>query len=260
MTGNDFKLAMKNPKNIYILVSTDSEMIDLYVNRFKNAIHIDDISYGQIKSYGKLFKKKVLSVVYMHKIDIDIFKRQEYIFIYTDSIDKRSAIYKQHKDQIIELKNDYTKYIMNNSDLDESSAKFFAKAHNNDLGAIKNSLTLYKESDYTYNRFTNYSSDLYLWIEKFIKKEKLPKLIDESPISVMALLSTNCQNILRIKNNDIVDMNPYIIKCMNDLVSYRSNEELYSIIGDCFYLDCQIKKGLIDINDVINYLIIKDYK
>lgn len=260
MTSNEFKKALKNPKNIYVLVSTDSEMIDLYVHRFKDAINADGISYGKIKAYGKLFKKKILNVMYMPKLEANIFDRKEYIFIYTDSIDKRSSIYKQHKDQIIELKNDYIQYIIDNSNLTEIDAKQFAKAHNNDLGAIKNSLTIYKDSDFCYNRFTDYSSDIYLWVENFIKKEPLPKITNESPISVMALLSTNCQNILRIKNNDIDGMNPYIVKCMHDLKSYRTNEELCSIISDCFYLDCQIKKGLIDINDTISYLIIKDYK
>lgn len=260
MTGQDFKKAMKNPKNIYVLVSTDSEMIDLYVNRFKDAIQADDISYGQIKAYGKLFKKKVLSVMYMPKIDPEVFDRHEYIFIYTDSIDKRSSIYKQHKDQFIELKNDYVKYIMDNSDLSEIDAKQFAKANNNDLGYIKNSLTIYKDSEFCYNRFTDYSSDIFLWVENFIKKEPLPKITNESPISVMALLSTNCQNIIKVKNNDTAGMNPYIKKCMYTLKSFRTNEELYAIIGDCFYLDCQIKKGLINIDNVIDYLIIKDYE
>lgn len=198
--------------------------------------------------------------MYMQKIDLDIFNRREYIFIYTDSIDKRSAVYKQYKDRFIELNNDYTKYIMNNSDLNECEAKHFAKAHNNDLGAIKNSLTIYNDSNSCYNRFTDNSSDIYLWVENFIKKEKLPKINNESPISIMALLSTNCQNILKVKNNDTIGMNPYIIKCMNDLKSYRTDQELYNIISDCFFIDCQIKKGMFDINDTINYLIIQDYK
>ena len=212
MTGPEFKLALKNPKNIYCLISTDSEIIDLYVDRFKNAIKADLISYGQIKPYGKLFKKKTLNVLYMPKVDESIFNRNEYIFIYTDNIDKRSSIYKQHKDQYIELDNDYTKYI----------------------------------------------SDLYKWIDCFIKKQSLPR-INESPISVMALLSTNCQNILKVKQNKISGMNPYIVKCAKELDSYITEEELVQLIGDCFYLDSQIKKGLIDIDYVLEYLKVRRY-
>lgn len=258
MTGQDFKLALKNPKNIYCLISTDSEMIDLYVNRFKNAINADLISYGQIKPYGKLFKKKTLNVIYMPKIDESIFNRNEYIFIYTDAIDKRSSIYKQHKDQFIELENDYTTYIMKNSNMNEDQAKLFAKSHNNDLGLIKNDLTIYNESNSCYNRFTIYNSDIYLWIDKFIKKESLPT-INESPISVMALLSTNCQNILKVKQNKISGMNPYIVKCSKELDLYITEKELIQLIGDCFYLDSQIKKGLIDIDYVLEYLKVRRY-
>lgn len=258
MNSKEFKEAMKNPKNIYCLVSTDSEMVDLYVNRFKSAIQADLISHGQIKPYGKLFRKKTLNVLYMPKIDPEIFDRNEYIFIYTDSIDKRSAAYKQHKDQFIELQNNYVPYIMEHSNLNEQQAIRFAKANKNDLGRIKRGLTVYKDSDFCYNRFTDYSSDIYAWVDSFIKGEKLPK-VDESPISVMALLSTNCSNLLKVKQNDIVGMNPYIVQCMSVLSPYITEEQLVQIIGDCFYLDCQVKKGLMDIDYTLDYLRARRY-
>ena len=260
MNGQDFKneLAIK-PKNVYCLVSTDSAIIDLYVHRFKQAINADALSYGEIKSFGKLLKKTILNVVYMPKMDINVFDRKEYIFIYTDKIDKRSSLYKQHQDRFIEVNNDYTNYITNNGNLSRDQAIHFAKACNNDLGTIQNNLNVYRESSMSYNRFSDNSSDLYLWIDRFIKGEKLPKL-NESPISVMALLSTNCSNLLRVVNHDTKGMNPYTVKCMYDLVSYRTSLELSQIISDCFWLDCQIKKGLIDINDTVKYLILKHHK
>lgn len=255
MNGKDFK-KLKTYKNVYCLVSTDSAMIDLYVERFKNGIKADQINFGYIKPYGKLFKKKTLNVLYMPSINIEIFKRPEYIFIYTDSIDKRSVVYKQFKDQIIELNNDYTEFIMNHSSMTEEQAKHFAKINNNDLGRIKSGLTIYNDSEMCYNRYTDFSSDIYGWIDAYIKKSKLPN-IKESPISVMALLSNTCSNLLKVKNNDISEMNPYIKMCMQKLNPYITKEELISIIGDCFYLDCQIKKGLIDVNYVIDYLILR---
>ena len=258
MNGKDFKNAMKAPKNIYILVSIDSAMIDLYVHRFKEAINAETISRGRIKPYGKLFKQKTLNVLYMQKIDESIFDRPEYIFIYTDSIDKRSSVYKKHKDQIIELNNDYTKYIMDNTGLSEEKAKQLIKINNNDFGLIKNAVKIYNDSNKQYDRFTDYSNDIYGWVDAFIKKDHLPRCT-ESPISIMALLSTNCNNLLKVKQSDTIGMNPYIISCMSKLKDYISESELVQIIGDCFYLDCQIKKGLIDINDVLNYLIIRRY-
>ena len=63
----------------------------------------------------------------MPKLDEEIFKRPEYIFIHTDSIDKRSAIYKKYQNQIIEVANDYTNYIMKHSNFNEAEAKHFAK-------------------------------------------------------------------------------------------------------------------------------------
>ena len=68
MNAEKFKEEMKNPKNIYCLVSSDSKMIDLYVKRFKDAIQADQISYGEIRSFGRLFKKKTLNVLYLEKI------------------------------------------------------------------------------------------------------------------------------------------------------------------------------------------------
>lgn len=258
MNKEEFKEAMKNPKNVYCLVSIDSEMVDLYVNRFKEAIHADLVSYGQIKPYGKLFKKKTLSVLYMPKLDESIFDRKEYIFIYTDTIDKRTAAYKQHKDQFIELDNDYVPYIMKHSNFSETQAIRFAKANNNDFGCIKNALNVYNDSGMTYDRFTDYSSDIYGWVDAFLKKQKLPR-VEESAISLMALLSTNSQNILRIKQKDTAGMNPYIITVNSQLAKELTVEELVQIINDCFYLDCQIKKGLLDADDAINYLKVRRY-
>ena len=258
MTGDEFKKAMSNPKNVYCLVSIDSEMIDLYVNRFKNAIKADLVSYGQIKPYGKLFRKKTLSVLYMPKLDENIFNRHEFVFVYTDSIDKRSAVYKKYKDQIIELQNNYVPYVMKNSNLTEAQAKQFVKANNNDLGLIKNGLAVYNASGCSYNRFTDYSSDIYLWIDRFLKKEKLPK-VNESAISIMALLSTNCQNLLKVKQNKTDGMNPYIVKCVKQLSPFISEQEVVQLINDCFYLDCQIKKGLLDPDYAIEYLKVRRY-
>ncbi|MBQ8218439.1 MAG: hypothetical protein IJZ79_01480 [Bacilli bacterium] len=259
MTSDDFKKALKtNPNNIYILVSIDSEMVDLYVERFKNAIGASIVSHGQIRHCGKLFKHKTLNVLYMPKLDESIFERKEYIFIYTESIDKRTAVYKNYKDYIIELNNNYIDYIMKNSDMNEEQAKHLAKVNNNDLGRIKNCLAIYKDSNSCYNRFTDYSSDIYAWVDCFIKKKPLPR-ITESPISVMALLSTNLQNLLRVKNKDTKGMNPYIVRVNSELVNYMTKEEIIQIIGDCFFLDCQIKKGLLDINHALEYLKVRRY-
>ena len=259
MNGKDFKESLKDPKNIYCLISVDSGLIDLYVNRFKEAIKADQISYGTIKPYSKLFRKKTLNVVYMPKLEDDIFKRNEFIFIYTDSIDKRTAIYKQYKDQIIEVSNDYTKHIMNNSNFTEEEAKNFAKINNNDLGLIDNNLALYKASDQTYDRFTNYSGSIYDWVNAFIKKEPLPPNVEESPISVMALLSNNCQSLLKIKQHDTLGLNPYTIQCLKPVENCLTIEQLVQIINDCFYLDCAIKKDIIDIKYVLPYLIARRY-
>ena len=258
MDGKDFKKELNNPKNIYCLVSTDSRLIDIYVDRFKNAIKADNISYGKIMNYGKLFKKKTLNVLYMPKLDEDIFNRPEYIFIYTDKIDKRSSIYKKHKDRIIELQNDFTTFIMQHSDFNEEQAKKFANYCNNDLGIIEHTLTIYNLSGSNYKNFTNYSSNSLQWVENFISKKPLVQTLD-SPISILALLSTNCQNILNIKRKQTTNMNPYIIKCLSPLCDCRDEKSLANIISDCFYLDCQIKKGLIDIDNVLDYLIIRDY-
>ena len=258
MNKEEFKKAMKNPKNVYCLVSTDSAMVDLYSKRFKEAIGAELVSHGKIKPYGKLFKKKTLNVLYMPKVDEELFNKKEYIFVYTDSIDKRSSAYKKHKDQFIELKNDYTKYIIEHTGMAEEEAKYLIKISNNDFGLILSAIDAYNESDKDTAQLTDYSSDIYGWVDAYIKKEPLPRCI-ESPISIMALLSTNCTNLLRVKQKNNAGMNPYIVTCMLKLSPYISEEELVKIIGDCFYLDCQIKKGLIDIDDTINYLILRRY-
>ena len=222
MNKEEFKKAMKNPKNVYCLVSTDSAMVDLYSKRFKEAIGAELVSHGKIKPYGKLFKKKTLNVLYMPKVD------------------------------------DYTKYIIEHTGMAEEEAKYLIKISNNDFGLILSAIDAYNESDKDTAQLTDYSSDIYGWVDAYIKKEPLPRCI-ESPISIMALLSTNCTNLLRVKQKNNAGMNPYIVTCMLKLSPYISEEELVKIIGDCFYLDCQIKKGLIDIDDTINYLILRRY-
>ena len=73
----------------------------------------------------------------------------------------------------------------------------------------------------------------------------------------MALLSTNCNNILKIKNNEPI--NTYIKQCLYKAVKCNTEQEIISIINDCFYLDCQIKKGLINVDYVLQYLIVRRY-
>lgn len=261
MNGNDFKKELKNPKNIYCLVSTDCVIVDMYVNRFKEAIEADYISYGQIKPYGKLFKKKTLNVLYLPKLPDNIFERPEFIFIYTDSIDKRSSIYKKHKNQFIEINtndiNKYTNYILKHTKLSKEDAEQLVKNNNNDFGLIISAITICNETNTICNDI-DYSNNIYDWVDAFIKKETLPRCV-ESPISVMALLSTNCTNLLNVKRNNTLNMNPYIVKCMNNLKDFISEQELITIINDCFYLDIQVKKGIIDINDCIPYLILRRY-
>ena len=258
MNGKDFKKALANPKNVYVLVSTDSGMIDLYYKRFKNAIGAENVSFGTIKPYGKLFKQKTLNVIYMPKINEDIFNRREFIFVYTDSIDKRTSIYKKYKDQIIELNNNYVEYVMKHTGFDETKANEFIKLNNNDFGMITHAIEVRENSNQSYDRFTDYSNDIYNWVDSFIKKEPLPRCT-ESPISIMALLATNCSNLLKIKQKDTVGMNPYVRMNLSKLDSYITESELVQIINDCFYLDCQIKKGLIDISYVLSYLQIRRY-
>lgn len=257
MTSDEFKSQLKNPKNVYCLVSTDSKMIDLYINRFKEAIKADNIIYGKIDSLGKLFRRKSLCVLYLDKLTEDIFNRSEYIFIHVDSIDKRTAIYKKYNNQIIELNNNYANYISKNSNMTDQQAKHFCKMCENDLGIIENRLYIYNLTnmtfDYAMSYFEDYSSDSILWVENYIKKEPLPNCLD-SPISVMSLLSVNCQNLIKIKKNNTLGMNPYIIKQLSMLKSYRSEQELLDIIKLCYKLDCQIKKGLFDINNTFKYL------
>ena len=257
MTSEDFKKQLDNPKNIYCLVSSDSEMIDLYIKRFKDAIQADNLSYGSIKPYGKLFMKKTLNVLYMPKLEESIFERNEFIFIHTDNIDKRTALYKKYSNQIIELSNDYTNYIMKHSDMNKSQANKLCKMCNNDLGIIKNNLLLYNTVGKV--KFNDYSNDIFNWVECFIKKEDLPR-ITESTIAIMALLSANSQSLLKIKQNNTKGMNPYLVKNLSMIKDYRSEDELVNIISTCFYLDLNIKNGNIQNDTALKYLIAKCHK
>ena len=257
MTAEEFKVELKNPKNIYCLVSSDSKMIDIYIERFKKAIEADQIVYGKILPYGKLFRKKTINVLYVTKLEEDMFNRDEYIFMHIDKIDKRSAVYKKYKDRFIELTPNYTKFIMDHSDLNKEQSEKFAISCNNDLGIIEHTLSIYNQSNSDYNNFVDYFGDIYLWVDNFIKKEPLP-IIQESPMSILALLATNCYNLLQVKQNNTSGLKPYTIKCLNELKSYRSEQELANIISTCYYLESQLVKGLMPADILIDYLIASD--
>ncbi len=251
MTREEFKQAMSQPKNVYCLVSTDSLFIDDAINRFKDAIKAEKVVYGSIQTTGLLFKKKTLCVLYEPKLTEELFERKEYIFIHTDSIEKRTSIFKKYKNQIVilddksekdSIQNFIYKYITKNSDMDIEAAREFAKKCNNDLGIIKSELVYYNSAKLNYN---DYSSDIYMWVENFIKNKPLPQ-VNESEISLMALLSNNCQDLLKVKQCKTAGMNPYRITCMSEMKECRTEEELKAIIMDCFFYDCQIKKGLIE--------------
>lgn len=257
MNGKEFKESLKSPKHIYCLVTIDSGLVDIYVKRFKEAIGADNVNYsGTIKTGVGLLKKVTLNVIYMPKLDEEIFKQQRgYTLIYTESVDKRTAVYKNNKDCFIELENDYVPYVMKHSDMDEVKARNFVRKSNNDLGTIINNLKIYNLSDGEY-KIADTSNDIYLWVDRFVMGKSLPN-IEESAISIMAVLSTNCQDLLKIKQGKTAGMNPYRISNLQGLLKYRSEAELISIINDCFYLDCSVKKGIIDIDNIIDYLIMK---
>ena len=227
MNTIEFKEALKSPKKVYCLVSSDSAIIDLCIARFKQAINANRVVYGDIYKSNKLLKQTNLSVLYMSKVDEEIFETDEYIFIHTDSIDKRTSLYKKYKNQIIE-------------------PELFVKYCNHDMGIINNTISLLNiDRDY---EVTDYSNDTILWVHNFIANKELP-VIRESPFAVMALLSTNCQALL-----DIDSANPYLVNKIRPLIGCRTDNELCSIINDCFLFDLQIKSGMLSLDRALNCL------
>lgn len=243
MNKEEFKKQLSsNPKNVYCIVSTDAAIIDLYINRFKQAIGAGKVVYGSLQNSGLLLKKKNLYVIYQPKLDEAIFNSGCYVFVHTDSIDKRTSVFKKHKDQILIVENDFTDYVMSKSNMNESEAKLFIRKCNNDLGIINSELIIYNECGKSYS---DYSSDPFLWADKFMKKQQLPR-VEESEIGLMAILSTNCQDLLKILRDQTSGMNPYRLKCMLEMKDYRNEQELIDMTKDIFFYDCQIKRGLIE--------------
>ena len=251
MTGDEFKKEIKSsPKNVYCLVSSDGAIIDLYLKRFKEAGHANRVVFGEIAPSMNLLKQITVSVLYQPKLDESVFERSEYIFIHTDSVDKRTKTYQTYKDHFIEVTNDYVPFVMDYG-LSREEATEFVKKCGNDLGIIKNSLPVYLAG----GQIHDYSNDVYLWVNNFISRKELPE-ITESPIGVLALLTSTCQNILRIKANDVDGMNPYLVKKTKELIPYRTDEELQKIISTCFWLDCKVKRGEVDIEYILDYTIL----
>ena len=245
MNTIEFKEALKSPKKVYCLVSSDSAIIDLCIARFKQAINANRVVYGDIYKSNKLLKQTNLSVLYMSKVDEEIFETDEYIFIHTDSIDKRTSLYKKYKNQIIEpdANADLVKYATNKG---VKNAELFVKYCNHDMGIINNTISLLNiDRDY---EVTDYSNDTILWVHNFIANKELP-VIRESPFAVMALLSTNCQALL-----DIDSANPYLVNKIRPLIGCRTDDELCSIINDCFLFDLQIKSGMLSLDRALNCL------
>lgn len=251
MTGQEFQQEIKtSPKHVYCLISTDGAIIDLYIRRFAKAIGADKVVYGEIAMSNNLLNQKVLSILHKPQIDESLFDCQEYVFIHVDKADKKTNAYKKHLDQIIEVQNDYVNFVMKQG-FSKPFAEDFVKKSNNDLGIIYQNLKIHNAG----GQIPDYSSDLYLWVENYLKNKPLPR-IDEDPIGVLALLSYTCQSVLRVINFDTSGMSSYVVSKNKELAKFRTEHELEKIISACFYLDCQVKRGSIDINYVLSYIIV----
>lgn len=253
MTKDEFKQEiLKNPQKIYCIISSDCGIIDLYVERFKKAIQADTVVYSDsvdnLQPSFSLLSQRTLNVLYLQKLPEDIFEKDNYIFIHVDSLDKRSAVYKKNKNRIIEVDNDYMPFVMKRGLSREQAAEFIKKC-NNDYGIITHALPIYLEG----GTVMDHSNDIYGWVNNFIMGKPLPRTT-ESPISVLALLSSTCQDLLRIMNHNTTGMNDYLVSKRKELLNYLTKEQLQQLISDCFYIDTQIKRGLFDIDFALDYI------
>lgn len=265
----------------YLFITEDLGLSDIYIKRLakqKNASSILVVNSINHIKLGNLFELNPIYIYYSNKVEEDLFNK-DYLFIQiSNKIDKRTSIYKQNKNRIIEFKqnnlDNLIKYVITNSNLNENDAKDLINKCNRILSLINNELIKYNVSNLNYEVFKtqlyDYPKDavfnlcnaiitkdesVYYHLEHCIK-------IEESPLVVLTVLSNNCKQVLQIQNcgnnTDVTGItNKYIVNQVKKLCGYRTNEELIWIIKFCNDLDMRIKKGLIDSKIVMQYIVIK---
>lgn len=277
MDGKTFSKLLPNISGSYILVTSDPGLANLYINRILKSLSATKAvisSLDKFKPIGGLIPNNFVYVLYSNKLDENLFLFDRIIQV-CDKIDNRTTFAKQYKDRIIQIdspkKEDLIDYIKQHSDLSEESATRLAHKCVS-LAQIINELHKYKYSESIYDEFESCIYEkpkdaIFDLVNAIITKQDFKvhlqhcKDIEESPLAILSVLCTTAKQILQIQNcgKDIDSTGIDRKKAfhISKQCRYCSNAELMFIIQLCNRLDMNIRKGLLDTNIVVDYMIIK---
>ena len=294
----DLNIAIQNSSlnNYYIFTGKKEKdeilfnngLASIYTNKIAQLLqlqikYIDDLNSIQQKTLFKI-NNKFLYIYHSDSLTDEIKefldKNQNiYIIIYILDIDKRTKLYKYFKNNIIDFVPSNTfaiEYIKNNckKSLTDYEIEDFANRCNYDIGIINNELIKFNLIDYTYTEYKQFiydcDKDAIFDLVKYICKRDKEflyylehcKKINENPLAIIQVLSTNLKQILQVQNctatniSEHTGLSLYLTQLMLEYKDNYTEQELINLIKLCFELDTAIKIGKIEANDALDYLML----
>lgn len=275
MDGKTFNKLLPNISGSYVLVTEDFGLANVYIECILKSLNARKIVIKTLEGFmpiGKLISSNVVYILYSNKLSEELFSFDRIIQI-CDKVDGRTSFAKQHEDRIVQLtaeEKDLIYYATRQSDLDEESARDLVHKCVS-LAQLRNELHKYKYSGVEYNEFKECiyeipKDTIFYLINALITKQEFKtylqhcKDINESPLAILSVMCTTAKQVLQIQNGGTsanTGINNNKIFFLKKQCGYCSNEELMFIIQLCNRIDMNIRKGLIDIGIVVDYMIIK---
>lgn len=290
------KINSKLIPNLLIFTGPEIGLMDIYINQIKTNLNLDikrnDTVSSCINSSRliSLVDTKYLFIVRGDKNFLKDEKLQEkaakikgcLIVIY-DTIDKRSKLYKQYEENIInfDYMDDKTLIAILKKDIDLTNEQLkwliYACGHdyNRCLLELKK-LSIFKEDKQTL--FEDFKQDgafheeigeiIFQFIDAVAQRKiksawelySLLKLKGESNIKIISLLYSRLKNILIVQfcnnpNTENTGLTPYQITVSKSCINKYSDNELLSIINLLRLVDSNIKNGIIEEQISVEYLL-----
>ena len=287
--------------NFLIFTGPELGLMDVYVNQISKVLgvkpkRVDNVS--MVISGSKILsltETTRLSLVRGDKTFQSNEKMQEklktfkdYLILVYDSIDKRSKLYKEFEDNIVNFdfmdEKTLLTLLSRKISLSQDNLKWLMTACGYNYARCLlelQKLEIFKDSNYDLNElFAQFKKDgviheeigevIFQFVDAVTRRKKqsawklyeLLKLKGDVGVKVIALLYSNFRALLSVQfcNNPTVentDLTPYQININKSKRNIYTDDELLNVVNLLRALDYNIKNGIIEDSITIDYLLVK---